>query len=269
MLEVGFILSASRSGSTWLNLVLGSHSWSSCLGEYWRPFHIPGFLVCNLCDANGLAECTSLHGIEKVARSEAFHFAAARMRKPVLIDASKRVAWATEFVDRDDIDARLIHLIRHPCGFAESFGRRYVDLSVEQIFDHWEQTNRAITDFIGRVDKPSIMVCYDDLADDPQRYFPPLCSFLGYQWESTSLRFWETAHHGPGGGGASSFFLRGRRRTNYRTGDDAFYEEIKDRPLSADRRWKTRLPTEMCRTLIEQPYARELARVLGKESWEL
>lgn len=88
---VVFILSAPYSGSTWLNLVLGSHSWAMNLGEYYRPFLNPDHIACRLCEAEGLPECTVLHGIEAVARADAYHFAALRSGKRILIDASKRL----------------------------------------------------------------------------------------------------------------------------------------------------------------------------------
>jgi hypothetical protein len=268
-IKVAFILSCARSGSTWLNLVLGSNSWAASLGEFRQPFDRPGFLICNLCHADGKDECDVLHGLEAVPRGECFHFAASRMQKPVLIDASKWITWVGGFVDRADLDVRLIRLVRHPCGFVESYGRRNPGLTEREALAEWRQRNTDVTGFLERSGRPSITVCYDDLADEPARHFPPLCDFLGHPWEPASLRFWEIAHHGPGGGGASSLFLRGRSRISYKTADDDFYRDMKERPLAADRRWKTKLSAEVRAMLTGDPYAQEMARRLGKTHWEV
>jgi hypothetical protein len=267
---VVFILSAPRSGSTWLNLVLGSHSWAMNLGEYYRPFLHPGHIVCRLCEADGLSECTMLHGIAAIDRVDAYHFAASRSGQRVLIDASKRLDWSRDFLGRSDIDARLIHLVRHPCGFVESEGRRAAaDLSPTELLSMWENVNRSIDEFIAGAGAPSYLACYDDLANDPHRHFPPLCAFIGYKWEASALSYWTVSHHGLGGNGAASVYLRGRKLANYLTGDDAFYVAIDHRPTAADRRWKERLPEDFCRQAVASPYALAVRERLGERIWEI
>ncbi len=97
-ITVVFILSGSRSGSNWLNLVLGSCSWALNLGEYYRPWKWPEQGHCRLCEADGLPECPLLHGIEQVDQRNAFHFAASRSKKRVLIDCSKQFDWCEYFL---------------------------------------------------------------------------------------------------------------------------------------------------------------------------
>ena len=120
----GVHLKRASLGVNLAEFVLGSHSWAMNLGEYYRPFLHPGHIVCRLCEADGLSECTMLHGIAAIDRVDAYHFAASRSGQRVLIDASKRLDWSRDFLGRSDIDARLIHLVRHPCGFVEFEGRR-------------------------------------------------------------------------------------------------------------------------------------------------
>jgi hypothetical protein len=266
---VVFILSATRSGSTWLNLVLGSHSWAMNLGEYYRPFLHPGHIACRLCEADGLSECTMLHGIATIDRAHAYHFAASRCGHRVLIDASKRLDWCRDFLTRSDIDARLVHLVRHPCGFVESEGRRNPDVSPAELLSMWENVNRSIDEFVAGAGAPSYFACYDDLANDPHRHFPPLCAFIGHEWEPSALSYWRIPHHGLGGNGAASVYLRGRKLTNYLTGDDAFYVAIDRQPTAADRRWKGRLSEEFCRQAVASPYALAVRERLGEPAWEI
>jgi hypothetical protein len=103
-ITVAFILSAKQSGSTWFNLVLGSNSWSYSLGEYYRPFTMPGHRYCRLCEADGLPECMVLHGLEHVPDYKAFHFASERVDRRVIVDCSKQIDWCRKFIDIPGID---------------------------------------------------------------------------------------------------------------------------------------------------------------------
>jgi len=264
---VVFILSTRRAGSTWLNLVLGSHSWAANLGEYMRIFTEPGHVACRVCEAEGRAQCTVLHGIEDVARADAYAFAAERLPGRVLIDASKRPEWCTLFAGRDDVDARLVHLVRHPAGFIESQSRR-TDLSYDELIADWEFKNTGIDTFVRQSGAPSMLLSYEDLADDPERTFPALCAFAGGAFEPDALRYWEFPHHGLGGNGAASLYLRGRQRVNYTTGDDAYYDARVGAPTGSDTRWHERVPADVVRRAIATPYAVEMSRRLGR-SWEL
>jgi hypothetical protein len=239
---VVFILSAPYSGSTWLNLVLGSDDWATNVGEYFRPFKMRGHIACRLCEAEGRKECTVFHGIEKVGIEHAFHFAANRTGKDIIIDASKNFEWASSFLGRSDLEAKFVHLIRHPCGFANSFARRVPEKSYSDIIQTWEHLNRNIEDYIRQSGCPGIVTSYEALANNPDITFPPLTSFAGGYWKSKSLEYWNVEHHGLGANGAPSVYLKGRRVKNYSTGDDDFYENIIDRPTAADERWKSTVP---------------------------
>jgi sulfotransferase family protein len=266
---VVFILSTPRSGSTWLNLVLGSHSFAANVGEYRRVFTEPGHVVCRLCEANGLPECRFLHGAAEVPLEQAYHFAAERLARPVIVDASKRVEWCARFVDRSDLDVRLIHLVRHPCGFVESEARREPEKTAAQLFADWVAGNRAIEAFCAAHAAPHALFAYDDLADHPAEELPRLCAWLGRSFEPAALRYWEFEHHGLGGNGAASLYLRDRKVTNFVTGDDRHYADLAARPLEADRRWMHALEPALCASFLDHPYTRELrARLPQHLGWQ-
>jgi hypothetical protein len=262
-LTVVFILSGSRSGSTWLSLVLGNHDWAMNLGEYWRFFLPPADGACRFCQAMGAAECSVLYGIDNIRHEDAFHFAAERSGKQVIVDASKRLDWCRQFVDRDDMDIRLVHLVRHPCGYVESEGRRQPEVSHAALLDDWVLLNRRIEEFIAQSGRPSCLVCYDDLADDPKTNFPPLCAFIGHPWNRASLEYWKVPHHGLGGNGAATVYLRKHRPGMGETGDDAFYAGIETRPTTSDTRWRDRLSPEFRRHAVNTEYAIEIKDRIG------
>lgn len=271
-----FILSAVRSGSTWLNLVLGSNSWASDLGEYNRPFlFIPynsdSTIRCPSCTADGLPDCAIYPNVSNVPEQDAYHFARAQSGKPVLIDASKDINWCAKFITRPDIDPFIIHLIRHPCGFVESQMRR-LGTSADQLLIDWEATNRSIESFVASADVRNIVAFYDDLADNPQYYFPLICDIIGYQWEQGSVRYWEHEHHGFCANGPTLLFLKGRpcfSNVGVITGDDAFYQTLLSQPITADRRWQERLPSDFCQRAIKIPYSLALREKYGYEPWRL
>jgi len=262
------VMSTMRSGSTWLNLVLGSHSWAASLGEYFRPFLVPGHVACRLCEADGLPACTMLDGIEAVPAEQAYAFAAERMARDVVIDASKHLVWYRRFIDRQDLDLRLVHLVRHPCGFVESEMRRNAGATPDTLLAEWVRVNGEIEEFIATSGRPAMLTCYEGLADDPARYFPPLCAFAGGAWEPDAMRYWEVPHHGLGGNGAASLYLRGRGVVRYVTGDDAYYRNLEAQPTAADARWKSRLPEEFRRRAVASPYAQACMERLGDARWE-
>jgi LPS sulfotransferase NodH len=259
-----FVLSAPRSGSTWLSTVLGSNTWAGSLGECYRYF-TQRSSVCSLCQADGLPECSALHGISKVAPSDAFFFAAERLGKSVLFDSSKNMGWCNQFLRRDDIEAKLIHLVRNPCGFVESQWRRQPQFSHDQLLENWEAINRRIEVFAAASGAPHILACYDDLADDPDAHFPKLCDFIGFKWEPEAINYWLKPHHGLAANGASSLYLRGRQQNVYLTGDDDFYSGLTERRTAADRRWAERLPAEFCEKAIASPYAKYLRGRIGSD----
>lgn len=265
VVSVVFVLSAPRSGSTWLATVLGSNSWAASLGEWFRPFSLPGHVACRMCEADGLEECTKLHGYEKIAPSDAYAFASERLGRSVLIDSSKRLDWCRQFINRTDIDARLIHLVRNPCGYVDSAGRRQPELSADQLLEQWEDKNREIEAFIATSGGEHLIASYDDLADDADAHFPRLCRFIGFEWEPQAITYWLREHHGLAGNGASSLYLRNRQNVTFKTGDDAYYADLAGRRTAADRRWLERLSPEFQARAFSISYAQHLQGQLNTD----
>lgn len=265
---VVFILSANRSGSTWLNLVLGSHSWAANVGEFYRPFLFPGHVICRLCEAEELPSCTVLAGLESVSAERAYHFAAERFGRGCIVDASKRLDWCARFLARDDLSVRLVHLVRHPAGYVASELIRRPHEMPSSLFDEWRRINGEIEEFTAASGRPHMVVAYDDLADAPHEEMPRLCTFAGGEFEPAALEYWRFPHHGLGANGAASLYLAGRKRRNWERSEDAFYEAAKQRPVRADTRWAERLPADECERMLDHPYVAQLrARIGTARAW--
>lgn len=238
--SIAFILSETRSGSTWLSYVLGNHIGAAHLGEYYRPYSMQGHVACRLCQAKGLAECEILKGIESIDEAQAFSFAFSRLKANVLIDCSKQISWFERCIRHsENYDIKVVHLIRDPRAWYASERRRN-PMSVEDGMNRWLKKNAEIDSSIQINNKPSITVFYDDLAGSPLINFPKLSNFLGLDFDEGVLQYWDKEHHGLGGNGAALNNLSSHSTENVITGDDKFYAKTM-RQKFYDCRWLEQL----------------------------
>lgn len=261
---VVFVLSATRSGSTWLSYVLGSHPVAACLGEYRRPFEFPGHTSCRLCEARGRNCCEFLSGIEGVETPYAHDFAFERLQKSILIDNSKRLHWITHFLDQKRFHVKVVHLLREPRGWLASEQRR-TELSVETGIRSWLDENQKIVDLVATHGLACYTAFYDELAVLPDVHFPALCDFVGMPFERPSLEYWNFEHHGLGGNGAAMNVLGEYQHAKVLTGDDQFYKSHAKQSFY-DNRWVVQSSPEQ-RTAIERsPEINEFLQRFGR-SW--
>ena len=112
---------------------------------------------------------------------------------------------------------------------------------------------------------PFFTAFYDELAIQPDIYFPPLCNFLGMTFDMAALQYWNYEHHGLGGNGAAFNVIGKYEKAVITTGDDSFYKTHAGRPfydsrwpgqLSSDERVAIERSSEVCELL--QQYDRDL-----------
>jgi len=253
---VVFILSADRSGSTWLAYVLGSTPDAAFLGEFRRAWNEELRRKCAWCSANGRQACEVLAGIEQYPADRAYELAFTRTRKRFLIDSSKRTTWAEQFIAPDShFKVQLIHLIRDPRGWYASEDRRRPESGIQMVGE-WVRENLHIRNFVQLSNVPSVTVFYEDLASSPAPAVQQLCSEIGCKFEASALRYWEKPHHGFAANGASSPLLSSTPKfsesINFFTGDNRFYE-TNYRKSFVDQRWKERLSEADALAIGEDP----------------
>lgn len=214
--------------------MLGSHSSSAFVGEYYRAWRPEITVPCSFCSAKGRSKCPVLDGIEEIPEPDAFKFAFARVGKKVLVDSSKDVDWAGSFAN-SGFDVKVIHVLRDPRGYFFSERRRLAVEFWPTLIDGWVEENTRIFESVRRFGIPFMPVFYDNLAKDPS-LFSDIFRFLGLKPETSALSYWTKEHHGFAANGASSLLLRQFSERAYTTGDDSFYSSVGQRNFY-DQRW--------------------------------
>ncbi len=263
--KIIFILSSTRSGSTWLGYVLGSTQNAAFLGEYYRAWEPNLGVPCSWCAANGDAVCPVLDGLGNVPAEEAFAFAFARVRRPVLVDSSKSLSWTGKFVGKDSrYEICLIHLVRDPRGWYSSERRRHC-LDPPVYLSRWIQQQRDISSFMKQSEVASTTVFYDELATSPILEVAELCAVLNLPFTSECLNYWRQPQHGFAANGASSFLFSGRRDSSsvVVTGDDDYYRAHREQ-FFVDERWKSALTPEESGAIENHPDIIELFGSYGR-----
>lgn len=247
-IKVAFILGDGYSGSTLLDLILGSHSRMVGLGEI-DAEAFDAFIGQNqLCTclfrarechfwAKVLLRLREINGREAVKLGGTNGNADGVMQKTVdlyravqhvsgaesLVDSSKLFERARALAESGLVEPRVIHLVRDGRGVAYSHLKR--GESFEQAVFHWLKKNAEVQDWL-RADKAPehILVRYEELCARPTETARRVCEFLGGEWEPQMMRFGQRVHH------------------NVRGNTMRFL--IKDSAVKLDEAWKEKLRAE-------------------------
>lgn len=225
-----FILSHNYSGSTWLSLLLGSHSQAFYLGElnkfYSRKYPMP----CALCDKRG-ERCPYFYDVKEVHPSEIHNLMFARTGKRILVDNSKRLKWSYRFLGDGSYAHKFVHLIKDPRAI-------YYSLSVRNRadeFGEWALRHAEIDAFLAKYALDAFLLTYNELAEHTDETLARLCDWIGLAYEPAQKAYWNFEHHGPGENGATSAFLQ-----NSRASEQQFYAANRQSNF-IDLRWKQKL----------------------------
>jgi len=226
---VVFILSANYSGSTWLALLMGSHSQACYAGELNKMFHDDP-VPCRLCEEKG-SVCPIFYDVAQTKARHIHDLVLARTGKKVLVDNSKTVSWSRKFLQENRFQRKYVHLLRDPRAIAYSLQLR--DRSID--ITDWMKKNGDIRDFLQENELDSRAITYNELAERTDATLAQLCGWLGLVFEPEQKAYWNFEHHGPGRNGATAAFL-----DHYVPSDEQFYSDTK-RTQFHDLRWKEKL----------------------------
>jgi hypothetical protein len=263
-----YILSSNYSGSHFLSLLLGSHSQAMHIGEV---NHLRKPMDRGTCQTCGTLErCELLGGItpDEIHRIYDIVFSRVGNHIRLLVDNSKRLAWAECFVGERTYARKFVHLIRDPRALARRWvlyyphrtGQMKQRWQAVRAFPHralrfamagqpevyayrWLAENRRITEFVRRHHLDSVMCTYEELATAQSEHVQRITEWAGLHYEPGQLEYWCRAHHGT---------------------QKEEYGWIKDKQARYfDCRWKTFLPSRDAATIARNEDVQEYLTACG------
>ena len=182
-----FVLSAPRSGSTLLRVLLDSHP------ELHAPIetHVRRLSVrCTTRLARAAMEAFGHNtaDVEHLLWDRLLHRELVRSGKRVLVEKTPSNVFVAERLAVCWPDARFVFLLRHPASVARSWHeadpvRRPMNRAVPHTLAYMEALERARKRLAG------LTVRYEDLTADPAAETRRLCDYLGVPWAPEMLAY--------------------------------------------------------------------------------
>jgi hypothetical protein len=187
-----FVLSAPRSGSTLLRVVLDSHSALHAPIET----HVRRLTVQCTTRLAGSAMNTLGHNladIDHLLWDRLLHRELLRSGKRTIVEKTPSNVFAAERFAACWPDARFLFLLRHPVSVARSWheadpSRRPMNRAVQHTLKYMVAVERM------RRRLPGLTVRYEDLTTDPTAETRRICDFLDVPWEPGMISYGQHDH---------------------------------------------------------------------------
>ena len=197
MKQTIFILSAAHSGSTLLDLMIGSHPECFSLGEFCHVEQIiRGSRTCSICGE--MCDFWSRFR-ERVDPPEYHQCASECAGDKILIDSSKQLDWQKRSIA--NIDRFLVIDLRRICYGALLYKLSKGDGIRRKDVEKWVRTRKEIDNHVRWLGANALSVNYEDLCEDPETVLNRICKFISIDFDPCMLKFWEGDHHICGGNG--------------------------------------------------------------------
>jgi len=279
--KVVFILGIGRSGSTMLDLMLGTHSQGFSLGEiskipqifqrhqspaafcpgspFWSEHFSPE-------DARRLALGLSGHRLHRYvplqlerwlrewlgqdAVLNPYTLLFDRIPKSLLIDSSKYPDWVSRRLQarefrRGQIQAYLLHVVRDGRAVLNSYLRAYPDWSVEKISHRWlDNLNHSQQLYDPFPTERKMRVRYEVLATQPEATMQQVCQLLEIPYEPSMLAYWTGDHHYVAGSRSARALIARYRQQPVAANVQAVhgsYYQDMEMTIKLDQRWRQEL----------------------------
>lgn len=187
-----FVLSAPRSGSTLLRVIMNSHSQIHAPHETHLTRITVNVPLGPVSGAMSLLGHTT-HDLEHLLWDRILHHELEHSGKQVLVvkDPGNALVW--ERVAACWADARFVFLLRHPAAIVQSWveARKHpLDMAVKGMLHFMHAVEQA------RQHLPGMTVRYENLTADPAAQARRICDFLGVAFEPSMLAY-SQHEHGP------------------------------------------------------------------------
>lgn len=187
------IVSTSYSGSTWVNMLLGSHSTAFSIGSIdWI-----GRVDDAVCSLHG-RDCPLWSQYDPKSPENPFVQIARLTGKRVLIVSNTR-----KFRDAQKdpaIRSRYVWLVRDGRAVAASTLRKYPEVGAWRASRNWKRTVRKNKRLLSKQDPASVLsLRYEEVVTDTEAHVRRACEFLGLEFEPAMLKYYEQEQHLIGG----------------------------------------------------------------------
>ncbi|MEM6823128.1 MAG: sulfotransferase [Verrucomicrobiota bacterium] len=286
--KVVFILGIGRSGSTMLDLMLGSHSKGFSLGEisklpeiYGRNPSLKSFCPTGTFwedhftqeDAKSLALGLSGHRLHRfiplkferlfreTTRTDAvlnpYLLLHKRIRQELLIDSSKYPDWVAQRLNAREfrqgiIDYYVIHVVRDGRAVLNSYLRAYPDQTAESISQRWLSNFMQCEQvFESLPANKRLRLRYEALATEPTAVMSDVCNFLNIPFEPDMLEYWKHEHYYIAGSRSARALIARYQNKPVPAGATEVhgnYYAEMDLTIKLDQRWRDELSEEKLKT---------------------
>jgi len=190
--KVIFVGGADFSGTTMLDLMLGSIEGGFSMGEVYAFFwpthsrHLTPYCSCGN-DSCMIWDKTSLK-----AHWELYRFFFRKYPHiSYLVDSSKSVAWIarqSRFLRGQNIEVKHVLIWKHPEDYSRSCARRG---RLKNWSNRWIQYHRAYLYTVSE----TYVIQLNDLLDNFDQEMPALCDSLGVKYQKSMFEYWNKEHH--------------------------------------------------------------------------
>jgi len=217
-LPLVYIAGSSHSGSTLLDLLLGSHPAIESVGEAKKISSVSDAIRAGeepLCTCRQtVADCTFWRSVmparpeelktDAEANAELFRRTLAARGRQVALDSSKSPGRARLLARSQLFDLTIIHLVRDSRAIAHSNLRKHSRTSgrdrdryqITASARGWLKLNMRIRRLFEHAPGVRyVTLRYEDLTTDPARTLRALLLSLGLPWDETLLNFRQHIHH--------------------------------------------------------------------------
>jgi hypothetical protein len=182
-----FIMSAVRSGSTLLRVLLNGHSQLHAPHE----LHIRRLTVgyqTSLAKRSMEVLDLDTPDLEHLLWDRVMHREVVKSGKQFIVDKTPSNAFVWKRITACWPDARYIFLLRHPASIAHSWHesdpeKRPLDVATEDALRYMKAVERARGGLSGHT------VRYEQLTADPEATIRGICDFLDLEWEPDLLEY--------------------------------------------------------------------------------
>lgn len=251
------IQTLSYSGTTWLNLLLGSHPETFAFGPPHRAWALRDKKFEGACLIHG-PECEFWTRFgNKWDGSENFFVALAEESgKRIFLMDNAPQDFINETMSHPDVDLLHGRYVRDGRAITASFARKMKDHGVNYIDsikpEGWfYHSFQAIPLLDTLKSLGHLVIHYEDAVNNQAMFLKTAGDFLGITYSEDTYRFWEWDHHITSGNYGPMAMIRlhqGLPIANFESADvyRAQLERLKENPTSAfsDDRWKSQLSRE-------------------------